>query len=204
MGLIALSYGVAVLLHTYGFLAVFAAGLAMRKIEHQAIGPDRSPQEALEEVAPDELEDPEAIDDTLAPAVMTRSLLHFNEQLERAGEVGIMLLIGAMISTRYLPVVALWFVPLLFLVIRPIAAGIGMIGTDTTRVQRGFISWFGVRGIGSIYYLMFAVVHGLEEEIARELIGLTLTVIATSVVIHGISVTPLMSWYNRRYEPDER
>jgi NhaP-type Na+/H+ or K+/H+ antiporter len=115
-----------------------------------------------------------------------------------------MLLIGAMISTRYLPVVALWFVPLLFLVIRPIAAAIGMIGTDTTRVQRGFISWFGVRGIGSIYYLMFAVVHGLEEEIARELIGLTLTVIATSVVIHGISVTPLMSWYNRRYEPDER
>ncbi|HEV2073000.1 MAG TPA: sodium:proton antiporter [Thermomicrobiales bacterium] len=204
MGLIALSYGLALLLHTYGFLAVFAAGLAMRKIEEQAVGHDRSPQEVLEEVATDDLEERAATDETLAPAVMTRSLLHFNEQLERVGEVGIMLLVGAMISTRYLPVVALWFVPLLFLVIRPIAAAIGVLGSDTTRVQRGFISWFGVRGIGSIYYLMFAVVHGLEEATARELIGLTLTVIATSVVIHGISVTPMMSWYNQHYRPEER
>jgi sodium/hydrogen antiporter len=71
-------------------------------------------------------------------------------------------------------------------------------------VQRAFISWFGVRGIGSIYYLMFALVHGLEEAIAREMIGLTLTVIATSVVIRGMSVTPMMSWYNRHVEPQAR
>jgi NhaP-type Na+/H+ or K+/H+ antiporter len=51
---------------------------------------------------------------------------------------------------------------------------------------------------------MFAVVHGLEEGVARELIGLTFTVIACSVVIHGITVTPLMAWYNRRYDPAER
>lgn len=199
IGLIALSYGVALLLHTYGFLAVFAAGLAMRKIEEHAVGSDMSPEELLEEVAEDELQDKAATDPEIAPAFMTRSLLQFNEQLERLGEVGIMLLIGTMISTRYLPIVALWFVPLLFLVIRPLAAGIGLIGTDTSRVQRGFISWFGVRGIGSIYYLMYAVVHGMEEEMARDLIGLTLTVVATSVVIHGITVTPLMAWYNRRY-----
>jgi NhaP-type Na+/H+ or K+/H+ antiporter len=204
MGLIALSYGVALLLHTYGFLAVFAAGLAMRKIEARAVGHDRSPEEVLEEVAEDELEDRAATDETVAPAHMTRSLLHFNEQLERIGEVGIMLLVGAMISTRYLPGVALWFVPLLFLVIRPIAAAIGLLGTDTNRVQRAYISWFGVRGIGSMYYLMFAVVHGLEEEMAREMIGLTLTVIASSVVIHGISVTPMMAWYNRRFDAAER
>jgi NhaP-type Na+/H+ or K+/H+ antiporter len=48
------------------------------------------------------------------------------------------------------------------------------------------------------------VVHGLEEETARELIGLTLTVVASSVVIHGITVTPMMAWYNRRYGPAER
>lgn len=204
MGLIALSYGVALTLHTYGFLAVFAAGLAIRRIEAHAVGHDTSPQEVLEEVQEDEFEDRAAADPTVAPAHMTRSLLHFNEQLERAGEVGIMLLVGAMISTRYLPIVALWFVPLLFLVIRPVAAGIGVIGTPTNRTQRAFISWFGVRGVGSIYYLMFAVVHGLEEEMAREMIGLTLTVIASSVVIHGISVTPMMAWYNRRYGPAER
>jgi NhaP-type Na+/H+ or K+/H+ antiporter len=75
---------------------------------------------------------------------------------------------------------------------------------EPSRAQRAFISWFGVRGVGSIYYLMFAVVHGLEEGVARELIGLTFTVIASSVVIHGITVTPLMAWYNRRYDPAER
>lgn len=204
MGLIALSYGVALTLNTYGFLAVFAAGLAMRRIEAHAVGHDSTPEEVLEEVAEEELEDRAATDATVAPAHMTRSLLHFNEQLERVGEVGIMLLVGAMISTRYLPTVALWFVPLLFLVIRPIAAWIGLLGTQTNRTQRAFISWFGVRGIGSIYYLMFAVVHGLEEEIAREMIGLTLTVVASSVVIHGITVTPMMAWYNRHYGPAER
>jgi NhaP-type Na+/H+ or K+/H+ antiporter len=202
IGLIALSYGVALLLHTYGFLAVFAAGLAMRKIEEHAVGPEESPEELLQDVADDEMEQ-RATDPVVAPAHMARSVLQFNEQLERIGEVAVMLLIGTMISTRYLPMVALWFVPLLFFVIRPIAAGIGLIGTDTTRVQRAFISWFGVRGIGSMYYLMYAVVHGLEEDIARDLIGLTMTVIATSVVIHGITVTPMMSWYNRRYRGDD-
>jgi NhaP-type Na+/H+ or K+/H+ antiporter len=204
IGLIAISYGVAVLLHTYGFLAVFAAGLAMRMIEAQAVGHEHSPNAVLEEVAEDDMDERLATDEGVARAHMTRSLLHFNEQLERLGEVGIMLLIGAMISTRYLPMVALWFVPLLFLVIRPVAAGIGLIGTDTTWVQRGFISWFGVRGIGSLYYLMFAVTHGLEEDLAREMIGLTLTVVASSVVIHGMTVTPLMAWYNQRYRPAER
>ncbi len=199
MGLIAISYGVAILLHTYGFLAVFAAGLAMRMIETQAVGYETSPEEVLEEIADEEMEEHLATDERAAPAHMTRSLLHFNEQLERIGEVGIMLLIGAMISTRYLPVVALWFVPLLFLVIRPVAAGIGLLGTRTSRVHALYISWFGVRGIGSLYYLMYAVVHGLEEDVAQEMIGLTLTVIASSVVIHGITVTPMMAWYNRRH-----
>jgi NhaP-type Na+/H+ or K+/H+ antiporter len=199
IGLVALTYGVALLLNTYGFLAVFAAGLAMRKIEEHAVGEDTSPEEVLEEIAEEELTEKVATDPAAAPAHMTRSLLRFNEQLERLGEVGVMLLIGTMISTRYLPIVALWFVPLLFLVIRPLAAGVSLIGTDTTRTQRAFISWFGVRGIGSIYYLMFAVVHGLEEEMARNFIGLALTVVVTSMVIHGITVTPLMAWYNRRY-----
>lgn len=204
MGLIALSYGVALTLHTYGFLAVFAAGLAMRKIESAMIGHDSTPDEVLDDVPEEEFDDRAATDASVAPAHLTRSLLHFNEQLERAGELGIMLLLGAIISTRYLPIEALWFVPLLLLLIRPVAAVIGLLGTDTDWTQRALISWFGVRGVGSIYYLMYAVVHGLEEGIARELIGLTLTVVASSVVIHGITVTPLMSWYSRRYGPEER
>jgi NhaP-type Na+/H+ or K+/H+ antiporter len=51
LGLIALSYGVALLLHTYGFLAVFAAGLALRKIEERAVGPEKAPDEVVAKAA---------------------------------------------------------------------------------------------------------------------------------------------------------
>ncbi|MDF2762884.1 MAG: sodium/hydrogen exchanger, partial [Thermomicrobiales bacterium] len=47
LGLIALSYGTALLLHTYGFLAVFAAGLALRKIEASSVGQEQAPDEVV-------------------------------------------------------------------------------------------------------------------------------------------------------------
>ena len=58
--------------------------------------------------------------------------------------------------------------------------------------------WFGVRGIGSLYYLMYAIQHGLPEHLALELIKLTLIVVTLSIVVHGISVKPLMSHFQRR------
>jgi NhaP-type Na+/H+ or K+/H+ antiporter len=76
-----------------------------------------------------------------------------------------------------------------------------LLGTPRRKVgsvQRGLICWFGIRGIGSLYYLMYAVNHGLPQDLALRLISLTLCVIAVSVVVHGISVTPLMKWYHDR------
>lgn len=194
LGLIALSYGAALLLHTYGFLAVFAAGLALRKIEERAVGADRAPEEVVEAAGSKEdlATDPEA-----APAYMAQSVLGFSEQLERIGEVAVMLMVGAMVSTVAIPAAAFWFVPLLLLVIRPIAAGIGMTGSATTPQQKAFIAWFGIRGIGSIYYLMYAIEQGLAERTANLLIGLTLATVAASVIVHGASVTPLMRRYAR-------
>jgi NhaP-type Na+/H+ or K+/H+ antiporter len=66
------------------------------------------------------------------------------------------------------------------------------------RGERILISWFGIRGVGSIYYLMYAINHGLSEPLAKELIAITLTTVAASIVLHGISVTPLMSRYARQ------
>jgi NhaP-type Na+/H+ or K+/H+ antiporter len=57
------------------------------------------------------------------------------------------------------------------------------------------MTWFGIRGIGSLYYLTYAIVHGLEEETARDLTAIVLVTIAVSVAVHGISVTPLMRRY---------
>ncbi len=197
LGLIALSYGAALLLHTYGFLAVFAAGLALREIEARESGPGRAPDEV---VAAAESEDEEEIatDAEAAPAYMAQSVLGFSEQLERVGEVAVMLMVGAMVSSVAVPAAAFWFVPLLLLVIRPVAAGIGMIGSGTTPQQKAFIAWFGIRGIGSIYYLMYAIEQGAAEGTANVLTGISLAVVATSVVVHGVSVTPLMRRYAER------
>jgi len=152
---------------------------------------------ALGLITVDPVGEAEIIDPTTAPAYMARSVLGFIEQLERIGEVAVMLLIGAMLSVEAIPATAIWFVPLLLLVIRPVAVNLGMIGSATTPLQRAFISWFGIRGIGSIYYLTYAIAHGLPGDLASWLTGMTLAVVVTSVVVHGVSVTPLMRSYDR-------
>lgn len=196
LGLIALTYGVALLLHTYGFLAVFAAGLALRAIEERSTGQEREPDDVMADA--DVVDETElATHPVAAPAYMMRAVLGFTEQLERIGEVAVMLLIGAMLSPEMIPAAALWFVPLLLLVIRPVTVSMSMIGSPLSRIQRAFIAWFGVRGVGSINYLAFAIVHGLDDQAARWLTGMTLAAVATSVLVHGISVTPLMKRYER-------
>jgi NhaP-type Na+/H+ or K+/H+ antiporter len=196
LGLIALSYGTALLLHTYGFLAVFAAGLALRKIEESTTREEHAPDEVVAAAAAEGRHEEMATHPETAPAYMTQTVLGFTEQLERIGEVAVMLLVGIMISVTGIPSVALWFVPLLLLIIRPVAAGLSMVRSTTTPVQRAFIAWFGIRGIGSIYYLMYAIEHGLTGSSARLLTSLTLAVIAASVIVHGVSVTPLMRRYS--------
>ena len=85
----------------------------------------------------------------------------------------------------------------MLLVIRPVAVLLGLIGSDVIWVQRGLICWFGIRGVGSVYYLMYGIAHGLKPEDAQLLTGLTLSLIATSILVHGLSVTPLMMFYRR-------
>jgi NhaP-type Na+/H+ or K+/H+ antiporter len=193
LGLIALSYGAALLAHAYGFLAVFAAGLALRATERHFTSEEvpedvqtMSTEEEAEEIAthPDK-----------APAYMAQAVLAFNEQLERIGELAVVVLLGGMLTLKMLPVEALWFVPLLFFVIRPLSVLVGLLGARVSRVQRGFIAWFGIRGIGSLYYLTYAIAHGLPEDVARRLSAITLATVAASIVVHGISVTPLMNFY---------
>ena len=211
LGLIALAYGVALLAHTYGFLAVFSAGLAVRRIERIASG-DEGPAALLEETDAAaehdrsvERESPATRPDT-APAYMARAVLSFNERLERIAEVGVVVLIGALLPLGALPREAAWFVPLLFLVIRPAAVWAGLLGpsrlaSPTARLQRSqrrLIAWFGIRGVGSLYYLTYAIAHGVDAELGRRLATLTLTAVAFSIVVHGVSVTPLMRLYTER------
>jgi sodium/hydrogen antiporter len=198
LGLIALSYGVALLVHAYGFLAVFAAGLALRRIEKRS-NAGKPPEEVLAHARaqPDAATHPEH-----APAYMANAVLDFNEQLERLGEVSLVLVLGILLAGLPLSTEALAFTPLLFLVIRPAVVLVTLAGTRTSSAQRWLMSWFGIRGIGSLYYLFYALAHGLEESLAHRLVPFVLTVVAISIVVHGISVTPLMQRYERLHPED--
>ena len=194
LGLIALSYGVALIAHTYGFLAVFAAGLAVRRIERRNAGEDEAPA-AVQVVAEEEERHDAATDPDTAPAYMAQAVLGFSEQLERLGTVAVVLLVGAMLVPSTFDARALWFVPLILLVIRPLAVLPILAFAGMSRLQKGLIAWFGIRGIGSIYYLTHAITSGLPEDSARLIASLTLCTVAVSVVVHGASVTPLMRRY---------
>ena len=202
LGLVALSYGVALLIGTYAFLAAFAAGLALRAEERRESGDE--PAEDVETMAHEGAAEEVAVDDHVAPAYMASAVLGFSEQLERIGAVALVVLVGALLHRAEWSVDALWFVPAVLLVVRPLAVWVGMFGSSTSGVQRHLLAWFGVRGIGSVYYLMFAETHGLNDGFSDLLLGLVLTTIAASVVLHGLSVTPIMRWYARRSEVEER
>ena len=198
LGLLSLTYGIALLVSTYAFLAAFAAGLALRTVERRYTGDQPAPDVAA--AAHEGDRDTVAVAPETAPAYMASAVLGFSEQLERIGAVALIVLVGALLSYADWTWNALWFVPLLLLVVRPLAVQIGLWGAEVGPVQRGLISWFGIRGIGSVYYLMYAENHGLPDGVAGRVLALVLTTIAVSVVVHGISVTPLMTWYRRRLE----
>ena len=192
LGLIALSYGIAVLIHAYGFLAVFAAGLSVRRIERQHS--ETTPSADVENAGSSAEE--QATDPSTAPAYMARAVLAFNEQLERLGELAVVLVVGAMLAdvTFTAPHMALALV--LFLVIRPAATLMTLFALRLPAAQPAFIAWFGVRGVGSIYYLAYALSHEVPAPTGRMLADVTLVVVAGSIVLHGISVTPLMRHYS--------
>jgi sodium/hydrogen antiporter len=150
--------------------------------------------EGVEEVATD----PEQ-----APAYMMQALLGFNEQLERLGEVAVVLLVGGLLSFHFLPSSAFWFIPLLFLVLRPLAVWAGLLGPQASRAQAALTAWFGIRGIGSLYYLMYALRYDLPPAFAQLLTALTVTTIAVFIVVHGVSATPLMKLHGQRTQAAE-
>lgn len=222
LGLIALTYGLALLCHTYGFLAVFAAGLALRRVDDNPQGSagasPTDPQESAEEQAgdapgnsPNNAPDMAAANapdkpaesgapplEKQAPTQMMLAVERFNAQLEKFVEIAVVVAVGILLSeVRFSPAV-LWFVPLLFLLIRPVAVVLGLAGTHIKGAQGGLMAWFGIRGIGSLYYLMYAINHGLDPALSQQLLSITVAVVVASVFVHGISVTPLMNRYEAR------
>ncbi|HUX30190.1 MAG TPA: sodium:proton antiporter [Thiobacillus sp.] len=203
LGLIGMVYGLSVLVDAWGFLAVFFAAVALRQTELKLARADlvhpNPPQ-----TDPIELEAAIAIpDNEPAPTVSAGSLV-FKEHLERLSELMLVLLIGGTLFLDSWSWRAVGLTLFLFMVARPVSVFVGLMGTRTLWPIRGMVGWFGVRGIGSLYYLMFAIQHGLPEALALDLIQLTLIAVTLSILVHGTSVKPLMSLlsaYRKRPHP---
>ncbi|GGC68067.1 cation:proton antiporter [Undibacterium terreum] len=216
LGLIGVVYGVSVLINAWGFLAVFFAAVALHQTELKLAGIARSKQKHSRPESPPDPLPASALAVPLSSGVdavqiaadpedtVSESSLIFKEHLERLSEVILILLVGGMLFVNSWDWRAVGFAFFLFLVARPLSVMLGMLGSGASWRMRGLTGWFGVRGIGSLYYLMYAIQHGLPEALALQLIQLTLIVITLSIVVHGISVKPLMNIVWRHRRPPER
>lgn len=167
-----LTYSLTELVNGYGFLAVFVAGLVMQHNYYHA-------QEHKKRL--DQLE--------------------FIEQGEKLLEVGTIVLLGTILAINpvfdYLPQ-ALLIAFFLVFIIRPVGVAISLLGSNISPTNRTLMAWFGIRGVGSLYYLNYAVGKEIGTSIAQQITWITIITIVFSIVVHGISSSPLMLWYKRR------
>jgi NhaP-type Na+/H+ or K+/H+ antiporter len=214
MALIALAYVGAETMGAWGFLAAFTAGIGFRHAEIKVVtdNPDIRHEPTAADVRRDHAErstsHPPAEDLVIlevteeemkhparAAGVVVSEIISFGDTAERLMEVMLVLLVGVCIAVYWdWRAVPLAFA--LFFVIRPLSVLLFLIKTPTDKTQRLMMGWFGIRGIGSIYYLSYAMNHGLTEDLT-ELSGIILSVVALSIVVHGISSQPILDYYER-------
>lgn len=185
LGLIGVVYGVCVMVDAWGFLAVFFAAVALRQTEMKLARKARP------------LADTEPM-----PTVSEGSLI-FKEHLERLSEVLLIILIGGSLFMDSWSWSAVSLALFLFLVARPASVLLALLGSGTPWRIRGLAAWFGVRGVGSLYYLMYAIQHGVPESLALQLIQPTLIAVTLSIILHGVSVKPMLGlfWGRGKLQP---
>ncbi|RZJ72108.1 MAG: sodium:proton antiporter [Flavobacterium sp.] len=156
------TYATAEALHAYGFIAVFIAGLALRHYEKTHD--------------------------------YHRQLHSFTDQMERMLLAVLLIffggsLVGGILAplTFKMAMVSLAFVML----VRPVTSYFSLLGNPTPLKEKLAISFFGIRGMGSIYYLAFAFGE-VKFDHQEELWAIVAFTILISIVLHGLSATPVM------------
>ena len=225
LALIALAYVGAETIYAWGFLAAFAAGIGFRRAEIQTVkdnpaleyeeteeNREKSNAEEDKENAENEREqmiehppaeefvgkkinEEELKNPSKAAGIVFAEIISFGDTAERLLEVMLVVLVGICLAI-YWDWRALPLALALFFVIRPLATLLFLWKTPTDTVQRLMMGWFGIRGIGSLYYLSYALNHGMNDRIA-DTVGITLSVVALSILIHGVSSQPILDYYKR-------
>ena len=166
---IVLIYGASELVEGYGFIAVAVAGLTLRRVE--------------------------------AHHAFHRRLHDFSEAIEHALTAVLLVALGGVLPRLLVDLdwshaaIAL----ALILLIRPAAGWLSLVGTGLRGRDRAVVAFYGVRGIGSIYYLAYAAGH-IEFVNERQLWALIGFAILVSTVVHGFSAGIAMEGLSRQSE----
>jgi NhaP-type Na+/H+ or K+/H+ antiporter len=135
LGITAVSYGLTELVHGYGFLAVFVSAIAFRSVERNH--------------------------------TYHQKLHDFSEQLERLLMMILLVIFGGAITSGALFEPVSWSVVLFALVtiflIRPLVGWVSLAGSSLPNDEKTVISFFGIRGLGSAYYLAYGLGHAPFE-----------------------------------------
>lgn len=172
LGITCLAYGVTEMAHGYGFLAVFVAALGLRSMER-----NHEYHEKLHD---------------------------FMEQLERLLMMVLLVMFGGAIADgglfRALTLEAVVFAVLAIFIVRPLSGWISFIGAPQLLEEKAVISFFGIRGLGSAYYLAYGLNHAKFEE-PDLLWSTTGLIMLISIILHGTTVTPVMRRLDSRRQP---
>ena len=199
LGLIGAVYGLSVWCQAWGFLAVFAAAVALRQTELKIVGAADELPLGLQSDVLGGLKPTDPRPGKKQVHQVSEASLVFKEHLERLSEMVLVLLVGGTLFFDSWSWRAIGFALFLFMIARPVSVFTSLLGTRMPVKERQMIAWFGVRGIGSLYYLMYAIQHGLSEAVSLQLIQLTLVVVTLSILLHGASVKPLILRYSKRH-----
>ena len=160
-------YGVTEILHGYGFLAVFVAAVTLRQHE--------------------------------ASHEFHGVMHHFADNLERIASLLFLLLLGGAAVGGALSGLtvggALAGIGVV-LVVRPLAGWVGLLGSNESAASKAAIAFFGIRGMGTIYYLA----HAVNEEFfpaARQVWAVAVFTILVSILVHGMSAGPVLARLDR-------
>ncbi|TAX48042.1 sodium:proton antiporter (plasmid) [Rhizobium leguminosarum] len=169
LGMTFTTYGLTQLVGGYGFVAVFLAAVAFRASERHHD--------------------------------FHEQLHDFAEQIERLLMMVLLVCLGSIAASGQLlegidwRVAVVAFLAIVF--VRPTIGWLSLIGSGHPPGESLIIAVFGIRGLGSIYYLAYATGQA-EFERVETVWTTVLLIVLTSIVVHGIAVTPAMRWIDGR------
>ncbi|HEV7416797.1 MAG TPA: cation:proton antiporter [Tianweitania sediminis] len=162
-----ISYGLTEMIQCYGFLAVFVTALTLR---HAHRNHD-----------------------------FHREMHDITEQIERLAMMILLLMFGgALVKGLLAPLTWVDIVSavVILLVVRPVTGLLGLIGVKAAWSEKLTLAFFGIRGLGSFYYLAYGLNH-MDVEGGERLWAIVGLVVLLSVLLHGLTVTPIMRALDR-------